>query len=149
SGTWRTGSWGWASNTDVLQGGSPYVAQDHRGGWWHGDAPRAVAGRTITGARVRLGSRLRVGDYNTPLTVHLHLLANKERPPADFTRTSGPHDITLAPNQGAGWWTIPTSWGQLLADNGGGVGIQGTGYGGVAGVGADPESGQVALDWTR
>lgn len=148
SGTWRTGSWGWASSTDVLQGtwGS---GQENRGGWWYGDAPRALAGRTITGFRIRLGARLRIGSYNATATAHLYRTTNTTRPGADFSRVAGPHDISLPAGAGPGWQALPAAWGQALVDGGGGVGILGSPYLGVAGVSSDPASGQIALDWTR
>lgn len=149
SGTWRTGSWGWASSTDVLQGGSPFVSQDSRGGWWYGDAPRAVAGRTITGFRIRLGARLRVGNYNNDAPVHLYLTGDNVRPGADFARVAGPSDAITPPNAAAGWTTLPPAWGQAIADSGGGIGISGAPYLGFAGVGSDPASGQLAFDWAR
>jgi hypothetical protein len=149
SGTWRTGSWGWASSADVLQGGSPYVSQDSRGGWWYGDAARVLAGRTITAARLRLGARLRIGGYNAAAAIHLYRTSDSSRPGADFTRVAGPTDVTRASGAGAGWVDLPTGWGQALVDTSGGIAISGSPYAGIAGVGSDPESGQLSLDWTR
>lgn len=148
SGTWRTGTWGWASSTDVLQGAWS-GGQDSRGGWWHGSAARALAGRTITGARLRLGARTRIGNYNSPAVLHTYRTTDGARPGTDFTRVAGPHDITIPAGAGAGWHALPTSWGQALVDSGGGIGLQGNPYTGITGVGGDPESGQLALDWTR
>lgn len=147
SGTWRTGSWGWASSTDVVQGGSPYASQDSRGGMWYGDAPRVLAGRTITGFRIRLGARLRIGSYNSAATLHLYRTADSSRPGADFSRTAGPHDVTIGPNAPADWVALPPSFGQSIVDAGGGIGISGSPYAGFVGVGGDPAAGQLAFDW--
>lgn len=149
SGSWRTGGWGWASSTDVVQGGSPYVSQDSRGGWWYGDKARALTGRPITGCRIRLGARLRIGSYNAAAVVHLYRTADGSRPGGELNRVAGPYDVTLAAGAGPGWYGLPASVGQALVDSGGGLAIAGSPYAGVAGVSDDPESGQVALDWTR
>jgi hypothetical protein len=149
SGTWRTGGWGWASSSDVLQGGAPYVSQDSRGGWWYGAAAGVLAGRRITDPAIRLGARLRTGDYNDPATVHLYLTSNTTRPGADFTRVAGPVDVVLAPGAPAAWYPLPAAWGQALVDDGGGIAIAGSPYVGVAGIGSDPASGQLRLPWTR
>jgi hypothetical protein len=149
SGTWRTGGWGWASSSDVLQGGAPYVSQESRGGWWYGSAAQAIAGRTVTGARIRLGARLRVGNYNAAAVLHLWLTTNATRPGADFARIEGPFDVALAPGAGPQLITLPTTWGQAMANLGCGIAVQGSPYAGVLGVGSDPESGHVSLDWAR
>lgn len=145
SGSWRTGGWGWASSTDVLQGGSPFVSQDSRGGWWYGSAPRQLAGRTITGFRLRLGSRARVGNYNDPATIHLYRTGDSTRPGGDFTRIAGPYDVPA----GNEWVALPASIGQALVDSGGGIGVLGGPYAGLVGVGSDAASGQISLDWTK
>jgi hypothetical protein len=153
SGTWRTGSWGWATSPDVLQG-SWSGGQENRGGWWYGDAPRAVGGRRITGGHIRLPARLRVGNYNDAGVLHLWLTTNPSRPGADFNRVAGPLDVVLAPNAGPQLVQISAGWGQALADNGGGIAITGSPYLGLVGVGApqdgkDPESGHLTLNWAR
>ncbi|NKY08955.1 hypothetical protein [Cellulomonas hominis] len=149
SGSWRTGGWGWASSSDVVQGGSPYVSQDSRGGWWYGSAPQALAGRTVTGLRIRLSSRLRIGSYNSAAALHLYRTTDTARPGGDFNRAAGPHDVALAAGANWQWVTLPAAWGQALVDGGGGIGVQGSPYAGLVGAGSDPESGQLAIDWTR
>lgn len=149
SGTWRTGGWGWATSTDVVQGGYPYIDQDSRGGWWYGDAPRALTGRTITGLRIRLGTRTHIGSHDTTAALHLYLTTDTTRPTGDLTRIAGPTDVTLPPGARPGWYGLPAAWGQALADTGGGIGVQGTPYTGITGTTDDPESGQLHIDWTR
>lgn len=148
SGSWQVGG-DWAyQGTSVIQyryGG----ARENRGAWFYGSRPTQLRGRTVTALRIRLGARLRVGSYNSALPLHVYLTANANRPGGDVNRISGPADITLAPNAGAGWHSLPTSFGQALVDNGGGIGVTGSPYMGVNGVGADPASGQLQLDWTR
>ncbi|MFF2621307.1 hypothetical protein [Oerskovia jenensis] len=147
SGSWQVGgSWAWAG-TDVYQWrfGS---ARENRGAWFYGAAASQLAGATITGARIRLGARLRIGSYNAAQVLHLYRHTNPARPDGDVNRAAGPHDITLGPNAGAHWVTIPTEWGQALIA-GGGVAVAGSPYVGIAGVGSDPASGQLQLDWRR
>ncbi|GAA3218219.1 hypothetical protein ACFP63_08620 [Oerskovia jenensis] len=147
SGSWQVGgSWAWAG-TDVYQWryGS---ARENRGAWFYGAAASQLAGATITGARIRLGARLRIGNYNGAAALHLYRHTNPGRPDGDVNRAAGPHDITLGPNAGPGWVTIPTEWGQALI-SGGGIAVTGSPYVGIAGVGSDPASGQLQLDWRR
>lgn len=147
SGSWQVGgTWAWAG-TDVYQyryGSS----RENRGAWFYGNGAAQLAGATITGARIRLGARLRIGNYNGSAVLHLHRHTNGARPGADVTRVAGPHDITVGPNAGPGWVDIPTAWGQDLI-TGGGIAVAGSPYVGIAGVGSDPASGQLQLDWRR
>ncbi|MBD7949583.1 hypothetical protein [Oerskovia rustica] len=147
SGSWQVGgSWAYMG-TDVVQWryGS---ARENRGAWFYGAAASQLAGATITGARIRLGARLRIGSYNAAQTLHLHRHTNASRPGGDVTRVAGPYDLALAPNIGPQWVDIPTAWGQDLI-SGGGIAVVGSPYVGIAGVGSDPASGQLQLDWRR
>ncbi|MFD6093969.1 hypothetical protein ACFWGN_17785 [Oerskovia sp. NPDC060338] len=147
SGAWQVGgTWAWAGN-DVIQYryGS---ARENRGAWFYGNGAAQLAGATITGARIRLGARLRIGSYNAAQALHLYRHTNAARPAGDVARVAGPHDITLTPNAGPQWVTIPTAWGQDLI-NGGGIAVAGSPYVGITGVDADPASGQLQLDWRR
>jgi hypothetical protein len=147
SGSWQVGgTWAWAG-TDVYQWryGSN---RENRGAWFYGHAAAQLAGATITGARIRLGARLRIGSFNAAQVLHLYRHANASRPGGDVTRVAGPHDITLAPGAGPQWVDIPVAWGQDLV-SGGGIALAGSPYVGIAGVGSDPASGQLQLDWRR
>ena len=147
SGSWQVGgTWAWAG-TDVYQyryGSS----RENRGAWFYGNGAAQLAGATITGARIRLGARLRIGSYNDVLPLHLYLHTNPGRPSGDLNRVAGPADVAIAANAGAQWVTIPVAWGQALIA-GGGIAVAGPPYVGIAGVGTDPASGQLQLDWRR
>jgi hypothetical protein len=131
----------------VVQGS--YNGRSYSGAWFYGSAPRRVAGRTITGARLRLGARRSMGNYNASLTLSMWRHTSEILGSGDVSRVEGPHDVTIAANAPAQWVSLPTAWGQALADNGGGVGITGGSYGGVNGVSDDRESGLLQLDWRR
>lgn len=143
----RYGTWSSFYGTQVIQGSYGGGGQI-RGAWFYGDAPAQVRGRTVVGLQIRLGARRRMGDYNSPLTLNLYLHTARTRPGGDVTRTLGPAAVVLAPSAGAQWVDLPAAWGQALADSGGGIGVAGGSYGGVNGIGDDPASGQLALDWT-
>lgn len=147
SGSWQVGgSWAY-QGTDVVQWryGS---ARENRGAWFYGNGVAQLAGATITGARLRLGARLRIGSYNAAQTLHLYRHTDAARPGGDVARVAGPHDVSLAANVGAQWVDIPAAWGQDLIA-GGGIAVAGSPYVGITGVGSDPASGQLQLDWRR
>ncbi|MDA8440496.1 MAG: hypothetical protein M0Z51_16780 [Propionibacterium sp.] len=126
-----------------------YAGYPHHGAWFYGSSPGQLAGATITGFRLRLGARLRIGSYNAAVTLGVYRVVQgaKSGPP---TYADGPTAIPLGVNAVAQWVTLPTSVGQNLVNaGGGGMGINGTGYAGVAGLDLDPASGQIALDWQR
>ncbi|MEV7962418.1 hypothetical protein [Oerskovia paurometabola] len=147
SGSWQVGGTWAYQGTDVVQWryGS---ARENRGAWFYGNGAAQLSGATITGARLRLGSRQRIGDYNAPQVLHLHRHTNASRPGGDVNRVTGPHDVTLPPNAGPRWVDLPTAWGQALV-SGGGIAVAGSPYVGITGVGSDPASGQLQLDWRR
>jgi hypothetical protein len=147
SGSWQVGgSWAY-QGTDVVQWryGS---ARENRGAWFYGNGVAQLAGATITGARIRVGARLRIGSYNAAQTMHLYRHTDASRPGGDVARAAGPHDIILPAGWKADWVPIPTAWGQDLI-SGGGVAVAGSPYVGITGVGSDPASGQLQLDWRR
>lgn len=148
SGTWSSaGAWDSYYGSSVVQGS--YNGRTYTGSWFYGDAPRRVAGRTITAARIRIGARRRMGNYNASIVLSLYRHTSPTRGSGDVARVEGPHDVTLGVNAGAGWVDLPTAWGQAIADAGGGVSVAGSTYGGVNGIGDDPASGQIQLDWRR
>lgn len=143
SGTWTNTWW----SRDVRQG--TYGSVTYLGAWFYGSAPNQLAGATITGCRLRLGSRLNIGSYNSAITAHVWRVTQGAKSGAP-TYADGPQDFALAAHSGAVWVTLPASVGQNLVNAGsGGMGINGSGYGGVVGIDTDPASGQLALDWTR
>lgn len=148
SGSWQVGgTWAWAG-TDVYQWryGS---ARENRGAWFYGNGPRQLAGATVTRLRLRVGARLRIGDYNAALVAHMYRHTSTSRPTGDVARVEGPTNITLAPGQQPAFVDLPVAWGQALVDTGGGIAIAGSPYLAMSGVGDDPASGQLLIDWRR
>lgn len=150
SSTWRSDSgWGrWGTNLRQFRYGSE--AESH-GAWFYGATARQLAGRTITGARIYLPVRDRVGSYNAALAARLHRHTSDSQPGGDVSRVAGPESRTLAPigNGPTGWVGLPEAWGQALVDSGGGIGISGSPYLGLVGVSDDAQSGLIHLDWRR
>jgi hypothetical protein len=148
SGTFQVGSdWDyWRKDVVQWRYGSN---RENRGAWFYGVAPTRLKGRTIPLASIRLPARKRIGSYNDALTAHLYLISNPHRPGGDTNRIAGPHDIVIPAGFGGGWFSIPASWGQTLANSGGGIAIVGEPYLGFEGIEDDTASGQVALDWSR
>lgn len=142
------GAWSAFQGSNVAQGSN---SGTYRGAWFYWGRPRQLAGATITGFRVRLGARLRVGNYNDPLPLQIYLHGNDTRPGGDVTRGAGPAVPVLGPNAPAQWVDLPPDWGQAIVNGGGGLGLAGGPYGGVQGIGAgaDPESGQLEFSWRR
>lgn len=149
SGTWNQAFSSWSSfhRTNLVQG--TYAGQSYAGSWFYGSGPAQLAGRTVTGFRVRLGARLRIGNYNSSLTLNLYRHTSRTRPSGDVSRVAGPDTVSLPSGASARWVTLPTAWGQAIVDSGGGLGISGGSYGGVAGIGSNPASGQLSFDWSR
>ncbi|WP_087507934.1 hypothetical protein [Cellulomonas iranensis] len=146
SGTWSSrGVWDSYYGTHLTQGS--YGGRTYAGAWFYGAAPQQAAGRTVTAIRLRLGARRRMGSYNAPLVLQLYRHTSATRPGGDVARVAGPHTITLAPSAGAQWVDLPVAFGQALADTGGGIAIAGGTYGGITGIGEDPASGQLQIDW--
>lgn len=147
SGTARVGSgWNSPSGQNLWQGarGGPAFA----GAWFYGTAPMSLQGRAITGARLFIGARRRMGNHNDPATLHLYGHTSTHRPGGDVSRTVGPADVGMPPGWGGGWVNIP---GPIAARviAGGGIGIAGNPYAGVAGRGENPMSGTLSLDWRK
>lgn len=146
SATWSSaGAWDSYYGTAVVQGS--YSGRSYSGAWFYGDQARQLAGRTFDALRIRLGARRHMGNYNSPLDLQLWLHGNPGRPGGDVSRLDGPFAVTLAPGAGAQWVAIPAAWAHHMANNGGGIGVTGGSYGGVTGIGEDPASGQLQIDW--
>ena len=139
-GKWRT------DTTNVVQfdyGGWG----DNHGAWFYGSTPTdRLAGATITKCAVQV-TRRPGGDY-APQPAHLHLHTSRTRPGGDVTRTAGPVDVTLGIGE-TKWVDLPTEWGQVIVDTGGGIGITGSPYVVLTGVPDDPVSGLLSMNWTR
>lgn len=146
SGTWSSrGVWDSYYGTHLTQGS--YGGRSYSGAWFYGDAPGQIQGRNVTALRLRLGGRRRMGSYNAPLNLQIRMHNSRTRPGGEVAHIAGPHVVTLAPNAGPQWVALDPAWGQYIADNGGGISIAGGTYGGVTGIGEDPASGQLQLDW--
>lgn len=146
SGSFTVGE-GWNSyfRQNLYQGS--YGGQTLQGCWFYGSAGSQLAGAQIDNVRMYIAGRRRAGNYNAnlDLIVSLHNLQAKNSSPVF---TSDAITATLPPNWGGGWIQLPTGWGSMLAQ-GYGIGIRGGGYGGVNGVGEDPSSGLINIDWRR
>lgn len=148
SGSWQSDGWNNFAGTDVVQWryGSN---RENRGAWFYGSRPDRLKGAVVKSAQVRLGPRLRIGSHTASMTLHLYRHTNRTRPSGDVSRVDGPHDVTLPPNTGARWVDIPVAWAQSIVDSGGGLGVLGSPYGGVQGIGNYPASGQLLIEWER
>ena len=148
SGTYnaRYANWTGQNGLDLTQGTWSGVA--YTGAWFYGGAAGQLAGAAVSQVRIRLGNRRHIGNYNSPLDLTLYATSNGSKPGGDTSRVLGPFVVTLAPNASAQWVELPWQWGPTLVA-GGGVAIAGGGYGGVDGIGADPASGQLQIDWRR
>lgn len=145
SATYRGGTgWNSPSGQNLWQGS--WGGNSFAGSWFYGAAPGELQGRTITGARLFVGARRHMGNYNSPLTLHFYAHTSPWRPGGDVNRNVGPHDVTVPPGWGGGWINIPIVFAQQVV-LGGGVGIAGNPYGGVQGRGEQPMSGVIAIDW--
>ena len=142
---YRTNQW---FGGELRQGS--YGGRTYTGAWFYGSAPAQLAGATITGCRLRVGARLRIGSYNASIDLQVYRCLDGSRPGGDTTRSGGPQAITWGPGSDAGWVGLSAGLGQDLVNAGsGGIAIAGGSYGGVQGIDTDPASGQLALDWTR
>ncbi|MDY5151333.1 hypothetical protein R6G85_02375 [Actinotignum urinale] len=130
---------------NLMQGS--YGGRTLQGCWFYGSAGTMLAGAQIANVRMYIAARRRAGNYNANLNlvVSPHNLQAKNSSPAF---TSDAVTVTLPPNWGGGWVTLPASWGAMLAQ-GYGIGIRGGAYGGVTGVGENPSSGLIHVDWRR
>lgn len=144
---WPPGGWNsWAGgNGRVFQG--QYGSGQVYGAWWYAGSPGQLAGRTINRFRIRLGPRLAVGSYNSPVTVHFYVTNNTNRPGGNVTHVAGPHNVGAGPGQGAVDYDLPVSWATNVI-NGGGMAIMGDPYAGFRGRNEFPESGLLIFDWS-
>lgn len=139
-------AWG-GGGGNVYQGGAAYGGPTY-GAWFYNGAAAELAGRTINRIQFRLGSRRRVGSYNSPATVNVYAHTSGTRPGGDVSRASGPSGITAQPGQGSTMYDLPLSFAATL-QAGGGISIAGEPYAGFQGRYAEPDSGTLQIDWSR
>lgn len=137
AGSWRPFGWEAGDVRQGAYGSSP----SNRGAWFYGGQATQLQGRVVTGIRMYVGPRARVGSYNSALTAHF--FATTGNSPHDWTPVTGAFDITFPAGWGGGWVDLPHGWGSHLL-NGGGIGIQGSPYMGFAG---GTPSGQLEISW--
>jgi len=122
------------------------------GAWFYGNTMAELAGATINRVRFRVPQRRSVGDYNSPLALHLYAHTSPTRPGGDVSRVAGPTNWTVPagwnPGPGDGWIDLPTSYASTLI-SGGGISISGDPYLSFVGKPSDPASGQLRIDWAR
>lgn len=143
---WPPGGWNsWAGgNGRVFQG--DYGSGQVYGAAWYNYGPTQLKGRAIDRLRFTLGSRLNVGAYNSPVTVHVYLTSNATRPGGDVSLIDGPFDITAWPGQGLADYDLPAWWGAHIT-NGAGLSFRGNPYAGFKGRNEQPDAFKVILDW--
>ena len=152
SGSYMDSAWNSFFDRHLMQGS--FSGPSNRGAWFYGSSPTStLRSRRVTGARLRLGARRRVGNYNSSLTITLQRHTSRTRGSGFPSTTGGTRNITLPVNAGARWVDIPNSWAQAIVDSGGGIALVGSTYGGLVGVGSssglDPSSGLLEISWTR
>lgn len=155
SGTWSItdGQWNNFHGRHLVQGS--WQGRSYMGAWLYGSAPRdALRGRTVLELWLRLPARYRVGSYNAAAGLHLIAHGSTSRGSVRPPGVAGPQDVLVPAGYGGDWVQLPAIFGQLIVDNGGGIGIQGEPYAGFIGAGParegyDPASGQLRFVWQR
>lgn len=147
SGTFAVGAGRWDSyyKQHVTQGS--WGGKSYSGAWFYGTSAQQLAGRTITGIRMQLASRRRVGNYNTPVALRLHAHTSPNRPGGDVPRVAGPYIVNIGPGSPGGWVDLPLDFAPALVA-GGGISIVGGDYASITGRGEDPSSGLLHIDWS-
>lgn len=145
SGSYRPAPFSKWESGDVKQGA--YGGGVEYQGVWGGysqAALKSLAGKTITKVELRVGSRLRIGSFNSSLTLHIYRSSNTSK--GNPNTADGPYDESIPANAGARWLTLSNSLGDALK-SGGAVSIQGGSYGGVKGRSSDASSGTLRISW--
>jgi hypothetical protein len=143
SGSWRPG-YSLFQSGDVKQGA--YGGGVENEGVWGGYSQaklKSLQGKTITKVQLRIGKRLRIGNYNSSLTLKVYHSSSTGKNP---NTTDGPYDESIPANADARWITLSDSFGNALKD-GGSVSIQGGSYGGVEGRSDYGASGTLRFYW--
>lgn len=145
SGTFEVGArWNATFGQDVVQGS--YGGRTSTGAWFYGTAPSSLAGRSISGARIYLAPRRRMGNYNAAATIHIYAHNSPSRPEGEPSRVTGAHDVPLPPGFSGDWIPIPPAFAALVVA-GGGIAIAGNPYAGILGRGNNPQSGALEITW--
>lgn len=144
--TWVNGAWR-ADSAAITQGDSSGVP--NTGAWFYGGGPAAaLAGATITQARIRM--RRRSGGAAGGQTVNVYPHSSDTRPATNIARVGVDGPATAGLSIGvATWITLPVAWGQRIVTTGGGLHIAGNPYLACDGLDADPQSGLLELTWNR
>lgn len=141
---WRT------DNSDVYQG--QYGGNgNHIGAAFYGNGPRALAGATVTAARVRMRRR-NGGGVTAAQSTTLRLVTERTRPSGAPTLTSSTAGPSLRWGQTA-TFTVPAAWAQAMVDGtAGGLALydaDGSPYVIMDGRGAYAAAFSLTIDWTR
>ena len=139
TGTWSTGG-------DLYQGNNG--SADCTGAWFYSGMAAQLAGRTVTAIRFTLSPRDGAGPAAAPVTVNIYTHTAATRPTAAVTIGTGAATVTAQPWQGTTVYTLPTALATDLL-NGGGLCIKGGTYAGFAGRTTNPDTGLLAIDWSR
>ena len=145
SGSYRPSPYSVWQSGDVKQGayGSGVAYEGVWGGYSQAKL-KSLAGKTITKVEIRVGSRLRIGSYNSSLSLRFYRSSNTSK--GNPNTADGPYAKSIPANAGASWLTLPDSFGDDLK-SGGTVSIQGDSYGGVHGRSSDASSGTLRIQW--
>lgn len=148
--SWRSGS-DFQYRSDIRQG-----AQDTGGAWsgawfYQGVPAASLFGATVTGARVKITRQ--TGGSAGAQAAHVYQSSTGTWPVADLqsppTVVGSPTDQVLSVGESQ-WVALPVSVGQALVDGDAGLMIAGTDPMVIlSGTDTDPESGLLAIDWTR
>lgn len=150
--TWSESKGGWSSYYGPHAYQGTWDGQTYSGFWWAASRLRStLTGRTVTAASIWVPARRRAGNYNASGALHVGTHTQRTRGEAKPTWTAL-FDTTLPAGWDGGWVTIPdANLGALVTvlAAGGYVGIVGSPYIGVVGVGStdgtDPMSMAVRL----
>jgi hypothetical protein len=147
SGTWTTGlGWnGYYGNNTVC--GSGYIPVSS-GNWFYNDTTKSLTDKTnINKVQVILGPRLQVGNWNSAATVHFYTHSASFRGSGEPTRTTGPHNVSIAAGFPGGAVDLPLSVGTTLK-SGGGLSIYGDPHVGFAAGSKAADAGTLLIDWS-
>jgi hypothetical protein len=145
---WPSGGWGsWAGGGGrVFQG--DYGSGNVYGAYFYAGSVAQLAGKTITGIRLTLGSRLAVGSNNAPVVVHFYAHNSVNKPGGNVSLVAGPYDVVAQPGQGLTEYALPPATFAATLQAGGGIAIAFNPYAGFMGRREQAVSGKLFIDWT-
>ncbi len=145
-GTYR-GGWRNDDNGDVIQGTAPGFAGANEGAWFYGNTPYSTLnGATVTAFQIYLG-RTEGGVFGAQ-TANLQRVNHAYRPPGGMTFTGSATGVNVAVGQ-LDWFSLPTSLGQDLVNNGGSIGIRNSPYMRMFGLSKNGMAGALRISWRR